>query len=228
MKKNTILFYFLSIFTLITSCSNEATENPSKSLLKSYNIYRDSQGKYSIDYNLNENVTSEFVKNAKTHTNEFYLFSKTNTLQKQFNKVLLLDKNKLKVDFLENNIQKNSVTIYDKNIILARGKEYNEYLESYSIESTGNDYYQVDFKVKEGVETKFIYNEKNDTYEIHLEKGNAKNLIFSKKYKKSSETLKIDFVNHHEKNTSARSGTKKLYSLSSEIFERRPRVVIRY
>lgn len=226
MKKLAPLFCFLALF--VASCNTETAEKPTKPLLKSYSISKNAQGKYSIDYNLEKNVVSEFVTDEKTNTNQFYLFSDDNAVEKKFNKSLSLNRNELKVGFLEDNIQRNSVAIYDTNIILARGKEYNEYLESYSVTSVGDDGYKVEFKVKEGVVTRFNYNEEDKVHEIHLEKGTATSQTFLKEYKKSSRILKIDFVNHFKQETAARPGKRFSYTRGSggSRVERRPRMII--
>lgn len=219
MKKITPLFLALTI--AFASCtSEEKTAFKEENLLKSYKIEKDVQGRYSVDYNVNSNVTTEFVKNSTTKENEIYLFTGKNANGKNFTEALLLENNKLKVGFVENNEKRKSLIIEDENIVLAKGQENYEFLNSYSIEDLEDSQYKLKFEVKEGVNVTFEYNEAEDIYEVHLKEGTSNGVEFSKTYNKLPNTpLKIDFVNHI--NSGAARGVQE-----SQVRPRRPRMIV--
>lgn len=223
MRKITPLFVALAI--TLTSCSSEDTNTEkSPELLKSYKVVKDAQGRYSVDYDVSDNVSTEIVENASTKSKEIYLFTGKNANGKSFTEALFLDENQLKLGFVENNQKRKSLVIEDKDIVLAKGEESSEFLEQYSIADLGDDDYQLNFKVKEGVNVTFIYNDAEDIYEVHLQRGKANGLDFSKTYTKTSEVLKIDFVNYLDNNESARGGEDEM--TQSEKRPKRPRMII--
>lgn len=223
MKK--IVFYFFMVSLVLTSCSTEQQEQTKAAetkLLKSYKIVKDAQGRYSIGYSTNNNATAELIKNLKTNTNEIHLFSEKNVKANNFKEDLAIERNQLKIGFIENNAKRRSVTIEDKNIVLARGEESTEYLKEYSVEELDDNQYEVEFEVKEGVRVEYVYNEEIDTYEIHLKEGESSTNEYSKVYTKTSETLKVDFVNHYKSTTAGRG---KAYASRTSV-NRRPRWII--
>lgn len=218
-----LAFYLLATSLLLVACSTEQTNNQPKQLLKSYQISKNAEGKYAINYSVNKNVSAEFVKNIKTKMNEIHLFSDENTNKNNFNNLLSVEKNQLKIGFSENNAQKNSIVIEDTDIVLARGEGDNEYLEEYNVTSTDNVNYKFNFTVKKGVVIEFVYNEKENINEIHLKPGESDKVTFSKTYEKTSDVLKVDFVNHYE-TTQARTEASA-YSSSTRV-NKRPRWII--
>ena len=201
-------FFFITLCALmmLTSCeTNEENLNiEPETALRSYKISRDAQGKYSIDYEVNENVTVESVKNAESNANEFYLSKGKVAVENQLEIPLVLDNNVLEAKFYDETSVAKGFIIEDDEILLARGEENNEYLQSYSIESLEDGSYQVEFIVKEGVAVSYNYNEQEDIYEINLKEGIAKTLEHSVTYVKTGKELKIDFVNFYTE-TSAKS-----------------------
>lgn len=218
-----LALYFLATSLLFVSCSTEQTDNKPKQLLKSYQISKNAQGKYSIDYSVNENVSAEFVKNIKTKMNEIHLFSDTNTSKADFNNSLSVERNQLKIGFSENSAKRNSIVIEDTDIVLARGEESNEYLKKYDVTSNDNKNYRFNFTVKEGIVVEFTYNEEENINEIHLKQGKSGELTFSKTYAKNSDVLKVDFVNHYHA-TGAR--TEDMAYSSDTRVSKRPRWII--
>lgn len=221
--KKAILYFFMASLVL-TSCSTEQQEETKATetkLLKSYKIVKDAQGRYSIGYSTNNNATAELIKNLKTNTNEIHLLSEGNAKGNIFKEDLAIERNQLKIGFIENNTQRRSVTIEDKNIVLARGEESTEYLKEYSVEELEDNQYEVEFEVGEGVRVEYVYNEEIDTYEIHLKAGESSTNEHSKVYTRTSETLKVDFVNH----ITTTAGRGKAYASRTSV-NRRPRWVI--
>lgn len=220
MKKITPYLFLFTLFLASCTTNESIVKNDSEALLKSFKIVKDAQGRYSIDYDVNNDVTSELVKNIKTNSNEIYLFSEKGAEGESFSEALLLQNDFLKVGFVENNEKRKSIIIEDKDIVLAKGEESSEYLEEYSIEDLGNSEYELTFTVKDGVSTSFLYNEVDDIYEVHLQLGETVQKSFTRKYTKTAEALKIDFVNYLDTNISAKG--EESYAERP----RRPRAII--
>ena len=77
MKKISLFALVASLTLVFTSCStNETTvapEDQSLELLKSFKIKRDSNGAYTLDYSLNENVAADNVIDESTKKKNIYL-----------------------------------------------------------------------------------------------------------------------------------------------------------
>lgn len=201
----------------ITSCSSDANleETSNETFLKSYKLTRDSQGRYSVDYELKENTSANIIKNIETNTNEIHLFSGKVAVENKQSQTLLLENDQLQLGFYENGEKGSGLIVEDDAIALAKGEESEEFLETYSITDLGNDNYQLDFKVKEGISVSFEYNQENEAYEVHLNEGAVKDLTFSKTYIKTQDVLKIDFINH-----------KDSYSAKSLSTSGKPRLIV--
>ena len=219
--KNLILSACASVLFLgLTSCSNDESldnvnlEAQAKSL-KSYKVKKDINGRYSIDYTLNSNTTSETVKG--NGSSDIYLYAGEVAGKEKHNENLSLENNQLSVNFVENSKTKTSFIVEDENILLAKGENNNKFLQEHSFYVEDN-IVQLDFKVRKGINVTFVYNELNDIYEVHLKQGKSNGVSFSKNFvKNDGNPLKIDFVNHL--NTSSRGE-----ELASR--PRRPRVVV--
>ena len=195
MKKRIPLILIL-ILTLASCTSEEASQDSNETLLKSYTLTRDSQGKYSIDYELKENTSVDLVKNIETNTNEVHLFSGGVAVSNKKSQTLSLEDDQLNISVFESGQKSKYMYIEDAEILFAKGADSNEFLQSYSITDLGNDNYQLDFKIKEGISVWFEYNEEEEAYEVHLQEGTSKAIEFSKTYVKTLDVLKIDFVNY--------------------------------
>lgn len=192
-------FLFVLGILLTTSCSkNEITPLSSAPLLKSYKIVKDAEGNYSINYTVNNAVSTEVINNVQNGSKDFYLYSSkgknTASLSKEN---LSIVNNSIKVDFIENNTKRKSIVIADADNFSAKGVEEG-YLVDYSIEEATNNQYLLSFTVNSGVNVAFLYNEKLGVNEVHLREGKSKGTVFSKAYIKTGEALKIDFVNHYK------------------------------
>lgn len=200
MRNLAPLFLLFTLF--LTSCSSEETTLAlEESSLKTYKISKDSQGRYSIDYEVKENVATNYTKNLETKYNEIHLFEDVAAKERLQSEKLSLENSFLKLGLYENGEKSKSIIIEDDNIVLAKGEESDEFLESYSIKSLDDDNYQLDFEVKEGISVSSEYNELDGAYEIHLKEGNSNGLEFVKTYVKISDVLKINFVNHIKLNS---------------------------
>lgn len=201
--------------TVISSCSSEEndvisadTKNTNKSLIKSQKISRDANGRYTIDYTLADNAQANLVKDTETNSNNIHAFESNGTIanRKTNNSNLLeLEDNKIKVGVFQNGKVRNSITVEDENIILAKGEVNTNFLQTYSVESFGDGQYLLEFTVREGVVVDFKYNADENIYEVHLKEGIANQTSYTKLYRKSeSLSLKIDFVNHIRSNIMSR------------------------
>ena len=193
---STILFLAL----VFTSCSNdESIDNAiststTEAQLKTYTLSRDANGNYTIDYELNDYTTVDVLTNEKSSTNDFYLSTGKTTTEKKGTKNLLFEDDYLKVGFYDDTAVTKGFIVEDDSDITATDND--TFLESYSIQNLGDDTYQVDFKVKEGVAVSYEYNEEDNIYEIQLRKGVSKTQEFSTTFTKSFDSFKIDFVNY--------------------------------
>ena len=225
MKNKIIAILIVFISTFLCSCSDESglestIEKPK--LLKSFEIKKDITGLFYLDYSISKNTAVEKSFNIETETNNFYFSNSEKEATKNIDKNLNLNNsNRLKVDFIDVNSEKNStITIIEDNIKLAKGKN-NEQLISYSLFSNEEGIYQLDFTVAENVEVDFIYNHDQDIYEINLIEGKPNKLNFSNSYiKELNKPLKIDFIN--------RFGTElsKSKNIILPKWPKKPRIII--
>ncbi len=223
MIKKYIFPLTLLVSTLI-SCSNEesTTTNPdNENLFKSYKISRDAQGKYSIDYNVAEGAYSETSKDISNNTNGVYVFEGNATASKKAFNNLELENNKINIEVFENNQQRRSITVEDEMIVMNKNSENSAFLTEYSLENLNEDEYILDFKVKEGINVVFDYNDEENIYEVHLKEGLSTGTTFTKVYKRiAGLPLRIDFVNYIKYESQSKSLNQEVsYRLHS-----RPRI----
>lgn len=222
MKKLTTSFLVILLSLNFTSCSdNEViTEQPQENALKSFQLKRDANGRYSLDYEVTDNTDAVSVKNIDNQTNEIYLRNSNDVQQRNHSNEFMLDDNKLKIGFVNANLVKGAnISVEDENITFGKDNE-GRFLSTYSVKSNEDGTYQLNFKVNSNVKTEFIYNEAIKTFEVHLSNGKAENNEFSRTLEMpETGTLKIDFVNHNENQS-------KGYA-SKEETTRKPKVDIR-
>lgn len=226
MKKLTTYLFALAL--VFTSCSkNEAVQENTATLLKSYKIVKDTEGNYAINYTVNNNVSTEIVSNTENGSKDFYFLSnRSNSVESSAQEKLSLVNNSIKVDFIEDNAKRKSITIADVDNVSAKGEEAG-YLVNYSIEEfeddNNEDSYTLNFTVNNGVKVDFSYNEVLGVNEVHLRKGKSTETTYSKTYSKTEGELKIDFVNHYV--ASAKSAQASSGNNTYQV--RRPRPIIR-
>ena len=102
------------------------------------------------------------------------------------------------MSFVDTNTDKKpQITIIDDKIMLERGASDDLMLGDYSITGNEDGMYDLAFNVKENVTVDFVYNEDENVYEIHLEKGRSSIANFDRTFiKQVGSDLKIVFVNH--------------------------------
>ena len=228
MKNIKLLSLFFLSVVVLSACSNDEnllTETEQKNSLKSYKVKRDASGAYFLDYELENDVKSQSIKNLETNVNEFHLYpSEFENNQRRQSEELFIDGNQLNIGFIDSRMdRKSNITIEDDNITLAKNSAKNEeMLSEYSVFSNEDGTINIDFTVKNKVSVEFVYNEIGNIYEIHLEKGNSNEADFSRSFTKNEgEVLRIDFVNHFS-NGNLSKGT----DLSENTIRRKPRTII--
>jgi len=229
--KNYNLFTLLTALTLaFSSCSFNETVLPEEEaldLLKTYTIKRDASGAYSLDYSLNNNVETENVVDETTNTNYIYLYPVDNAKSKKVTQNLIIDGSELKIGFVDTNTSKQpQITVKDLNATLAK-VDNQEMLSEYSVSGNEDGTYTLDFTVTNKVQVDFIYNDESNIYEVHLKEGKSNETNFSKIFNKiEGETLKIDFVNFINDNTTSAKSTVGDDPGYTYTKERRPEVII--
>ncbi|GGG96950.1 hypothetical protein GCM10011416_13560 [Polaribacter pacificus] len=195
---------YLAVFALImamglSSCStnDEDFETMQKPLLKSYELKRDSNGAYSIDFDVEEKTGVQSQKNLNSLTNEFHLSKVNYDAKGAYREDVSLNDNQLKIGFVDAETGRNTkIQVEDENITFAKGTT-GEFLNEYSVATNEDGTIQLDFKVKENVQTEFVYLDELDIYQVHLSPGMATENKFSKSIEMpETGVLKIDFVNH--------------------------------
>ena len=215
------------VATLISSCSTEENdminadvEGVNESLLQSHKISRDASGKYTIDYTLAKNAQANLVKDDATQTTNLHAFESENALSyKTASNIsdIELQNNKIDLGEYENGEHRNSITVEDENIILAKGEINANFLQTYSVEYLGEGEFVLDFTVRQGVTVDFKYNPDENIYEVHLKEGVSNGTSFTKLYKKAEHLpLKIDFVNYLINESSSLAMSKSLVSQSAQ------------
>jgi len=208
MKFLTPLFVVITL--IFTSCASDETsveQLKDDNLLKSYKVSRDVYGKYSINYELSKEANVDYIKNAETNTNEIYLFAGNVAIESSQKENLVVEDEQIKVDFYEEGSEEREAGI----IIEDDGVEDINFLEVYTIESLGDDTYELSFTVRDGVTVWFEYNETDDVYEVHLKEGASKTLSYTQTYVKTADILKIKFVNYLYSDDTGAKGTARSY-----------------
>ncbi|MCG1035964.1 hypothetical protein [Polaribacter sargassicola] len=221
MKKSNLLITLVLLLSTFMSCSEDEnlTLEDNSVAFKTYELKRNASGEYSIDINVEDNVSIDKVKNTTNNTNEFYL-SSTSLLSKEqdYSSDLMFDNENFKIEFIVENSRKTpSISIVDDNILYT-AKTSDEFLKEYSISKNEEGLYDLDFTVRNKVSVDFIYDEETDIYEIHLEeteKSQESNSYF--RTFENEGLLQIDFVNHSSYNAK---------SEMESFTERKPRIII--
>jgi hypothetical protein len=204
MRKIKILAFALAATFAFSSCSSEdsmMSQKQSSELLKTFQLKRDVTGEYSVDLNVNSNVTVSKIKNATNNTNELYLtlsdddFKQKSTTQTD----LFFNDENFKVDFISDNTNKTpSISVFDSNIKFIK-KSDTSFLEEFTVTKNENGTYDLDFKVIDNISVSFVYSTNLEAYEIHLEANvkSQENKNFSRSLEKESgKLLQIHFINH--------------------------------
>jgi hypothetical protein len=204
MKNIKFVAILLLSFIIFSSCSTDEALSPeeiSEQLFKTYQLKRDINGAYSLDINVEDNISITKVKNITNNTNEFHLSpSNSKVAQKNhYGSDLWFDNDNFKIELISENFNKiPSISILDDN------NNYNkkgdaEFLEEYTITKNEKGSYDLDFKVINNIDVDFVHDRESNIYEIHLKPNvnSEGNNIYTRAFEKiDGERLEIHFVNH--------------------------------
>jgi hypothetical protein len=227
MKITKLLAFVVVSAFILSACSNSEnllTETEQKNSLKSYKVKRDASGAYSLDYELENDVKSQSVKNLETNTNEFHLYQSDFSSSSKQTQELFIDGKQLNIGFLDTRTDRESrVTIEDDNAssIKTMAKS-TKMLSEYSITANEEGVLNLEFKVRNQVAVDFVFDEETSIYEIHLKEGKSTETAFSRNLTQATGApLKIDFVTHTNNDASAKGGAARSF-----VKRRKPRIVV--
>lgn len=205
MKKLSLTTLLIIITLGFSSCTQDDSTiledaTSAQNLLKSFDLNRGIDGDYSLNYQLNNGVASDNVKDQKTNTSNIYLYSLENAQRRSLNENLILQEGQLKVNFNDTeNEEIHTITVLDDNI-KSKGQE-NENLQTWGITGNNDGTFDLNFVVKDGVGVDFIYDGDRNVYEVHLTEGeDASQSSFVQTFSKDEGVaLNIEFVNFNGK-----------------------------
>lgn len=209
-----LLLGFVAITLLLVSCSpEEVMMNPDETnnkMLESFEIKRNTDGSYALTHEVKEGVAVEY--SDEKEQNEIFLYANDAARKTQSNRNYDVENNRLNLMFTdENNTSLPNVSIEDRNTV-AKSDDL-DLLDTYSIAFNQDGTVQLDFRVENGVDVAFGYNDAENIHDIYLTEGNSTQLDYSKNYNKDADGgLRVDFVQATDKSTE----TKK------------PRVIVSY
>ncbi|MEQ6123052.1 hypothetical protein AAON49_02480 [Pseudotenacibaculum sp. MALMAid0570] len=199
MKKLSLTTLLIIITLGFSSCNSDETildEPTAADLLRSFNLNKNAKGDFALNYELNKGASSENIKDNATNTNNIYLYSSEYESQSKVGQGLELENGKLQVSFNDTQKdKKHTITVLDNDI--KSNRDSNEYLESYGVTGNGDDTYDLNFKVVDGISVDFIYDGDRNVYEVHLnEDASASQSDFVQTFtKEDGIALNIEFVN---------------------------------
>ena len=225
MNKIKLVAISLLAFLAFSSCSSDellSPEETSEELFKTYQLKRDINGAYSLDINVEDNVSIDKVKNSTNNTNEFHLSSSNSKVAQKsyYGSDLWFDNDNFRIEYITENSNKTpSISVMDDNIRYNK-KGDDELLKEYSITKNEEGSYDLEFRVKNNTGVDFVYDSENDVYEVHLDPNvtSEGNNTYSRTFEKTDgeELLQIHFVNHT-------GGSAKG---EANVTERRPVIII--
>lgn len=183
----------------LSSCATEEEsflieDQVAKSLLNSYELKRNADGSYYVDYGTT-GATSELIVDEKRQENNIMLYPSNSNAVSRGSQALgyVTANNQLMINF--NDTQKNKITslkVIDDDMRLS--KDENELLDTFTFKNNGDGTYDLDYKVKENVITRVEYNEQLGVYDVILEEGNANQSEFLHTFTPDNEDFEIHFV----------------------------------
>lgn len=201
MKKLSLVTLFALITIGFSSCSAEddilTQERSADALLKSYKIEQSTSGKYSLDYQLNDGVSTESVLDKETNTNNINLYLSDESARSISDSGLTLENGQLRVGFNNKELNtKHTITVMDSNI-QTKG-EQNKHVESWGMTGNQDGSGDLNFTVKEGVSVDVVFDGDRNVYEIHLNEDlNASALDFEETFvKEDGVALQVEFLNY--------------------------------
>ena len=213
LKLTSIIMLAMIVFS---SCQSEESLNledtNAEALLKGYELQRNSDGTYFLDYKTKG--SSDITFDKKKSESNINLFESNVGTSKNTKEILgdISGIEQVKINFNDTKLDKTtSITVKDEDISFAR--EDNELLDSFNFESKGDGVFDLDFTVKENVVVDFVYNDEYQSYDILLSEGTSSDSNFLRTFNADADgNLKIAFV------TSSNA--------TSRVLERKPEVIV--
>ena len=224
MNKIKLVAISLLAFLAFSSCSSDellSPEETSEELFKTYQLKRDINGAYSLDINVEDNVSIDKVKNSTNNTNEFHLSSSNSKVAQKsyYGSDLWFDNDNFRIEYITENSNKTpSISVMDDNIRYNK-KGDDELLKEYSITKNEEGSYDLEFRVKNNTGVDFVQDSETNIYEIHLDPNVTSdgNNTYSRTFEiTEGDLLQIHFVNHT-------GGSAKG---EANVTERRPVIII--
>lgn len=200
------------------SCTNNEQSplalNDTKSLVEEVTIQKNSNGKYSLNYRL-DNASADVFN--EENSKKLVMFSSNKNEGSVRENLIINDHYTLSFVNAETS-RKTQMTIFDDNKpVSAKGN----YLSEYKMKNDGGNIFTLNFKVAKGLKADFVFNKETQAYEIHLAPGKSNTNTFTKNFvKQEGQDLKIDFVNHMNLNTMSKSSREDL------VAPKKPRWII--
>lgn len=224
MNKIKLVAISLLAFLAFSSCSSDellSPEETSEELFKTYQLKRDINGAYSLDINVEDNVSIDKVKNSTNNTNEFHLSSSNSKVAQKsyYGSDLWFDNDNFRIEYITENSNKTpSISVMDDNIRYNK-KGDDELLKEYSITKNEEGSYDLEFRVMDNIGVDFVQDSETNVYEIHLDPNVTSdgNNTYSRTFEiTEGDLLQIHFVNHT-------GGSAKG---EANVTERRPVIII--
>lgn len=182
-----------------TSCTSEEENlliqnETSESLLKSYEIQRNADGSYYVDYKTT-GASSDNVRDKQRNENNINLYADNTETSRTSSQDLgfITDGDQLKINFNDTKADKvTSLKVIDDNIRLE--KQDNELLKTFKFKNNGDGSYDLDYVVEEDVVSHVEYNHDLGVYDVILEVGKSTESKFFHTFTPDEENFEIHFV----------------------------------
>lgn len=201
MKK--LLFIATAFTLLLSSCTKEESieqDDMNAKMLESYVIKRNTNGSYSLTYQVSNGVNTAMYGGAY---NEVQLYFDKNNTQKTFSKDYTVLDNELNIEFVtENSTFSPKIRIYDDNTVNESSRGTYGLLNDYSMSEDEDGSIVLNYDVEEGVGVNIEYNDVDKVHNIYLtpNTGNGQNSFSNHFSREDDGSLKIDFVQPNDSN----------------------------
>lgn len=222
-----LFFGILTLFSAAALVSCETQEEPINSVnkLDSYKIARDENGLFTLEHTTIDGFTTEQVSDFGSNMEKFY-FDESSVNSTKYENALKISNNAIKVGFIElEGLTSEFITVEDDDLQSLELKDRNPLLVKYYVHRTISGKVIVFFKVKNGVDVSYGYNEELGENEIRLKEDADSRRIFKNIHYKTFDraddgSLIITFVS-----SMGDKQSKSSLSLAAELI-RKPRIII--
>jgi len=222
-----LLFGILILFSAVALVSCETQDEPISSVnkLDSYKISRDENGLFTLEHTTVDGFTTEQVSDFGSNIEKFY-FDNATVNSTKYENALKLSNDAVKVGFIElQGLTSEFITVEDDDLQSLELKDRNPLLVKYYVHRTVSGKVIVVFRVKNGVDVSYGYNEELGENEIRLTESADSRSIFKNVHYQTFErdadgSLIITFVS-----SMGDKQSKSSFALAAELI-RKPRIII--